>query len=101
MAEILNQNEIDKLLSEIDPEGARDLSHGEDVKNGEKIDSTKVIRFPKREVPRSYNPYHSPVVKAGLILMDPEGEIESDSGHVVVRTLENYAALRKKRFSTT
>ena len=96
MAEILNQNQIDALLSEIEPQESQE-SGKEKNDNPDAYDPSKVIRIPKRNIPRPYNPYHSPVVKSGRILLNPSFEVESQPECVVVRTLANYVQLRKQR----
>jgi hypothetical protein len=101
MAEILSQKEIDALLSQIEPESMNRRATNETQRVGAAVEATKVIRVPKRVIPRSYNPYRSPVVKAGFIVMNPEGEVESGPQRIVVRSLSNYAQLQKRRFKAT
>ena len=98
MVEILDKDKIDELFLEIDPEGSSDEPQ-EEKTTGRAVGSAKIVRIPKKVVPRSYNPYRSPVVKAGAIIMDPDGDVDSGPRVVVVRTPENFARLRKQRWA--
>jgi hypothetical protein len=96
MGEVLEQKDIDALLSEItDLEDQERKAPAEEEQN--RVPVSRIKRPPSRIIPRSYNPYVSPVVKSSRIVMNPEHTVTHVPGHIVVRTLENYQKHRRNQ----
>ena len=97
MGDLLEQSEIDALLAEAtdvdEPEQpSPSAGHG-----GGK--SKLVWRRPKRVIPRSYNPYRSPVVKANNVVMNPASGSAVAPGQVAVQTVDSYWKNQKARIA--
>ena len=91
MADLLNQDEIDSLLSSSMEE--EETSEDSDASVAEKekpAGKTKSFAFRKERTIRFIFPYHSPVLKKGKFVFDPNPDFESGENQIVVRTLKNY-----------
>ena len=97
MPRVLDQDDIDSLMSEIttivDADDGTASDH--DADSG---DSSKIIRFRKKGNPHTRIPYASPIIKAHLIVLNPPFDMDqSPDGRVIVHTLAEYGRLLRRR----
>ena len=97
MADVLNQNEIDDLLSSsMTAEDAIEEAVGEETQTKTHT-KTKTYSFKEDKNVRFAFPYHSPVVRRENMIFNPTPQSENFSSKTVVRTLDNYVKYLKNK----
>ena len=97
MPRILDQDDIDSLMSEITTivEADDNRTSNHDADTG---DSSKIIRYRKKVNAHTRIPYTSPIIKAHRIVLNPPPDTaQIADGRVIVHTLAEYGRLLRRR----